>query len=298
MAIPNDPILEEETISPVLPSDAVVAKDQDIMGNEILNEEEDFVQVAGLAKGISKVIKPVTDFFDSGADVIVSPAVKKAKEKANLEEQNIIEQSIDENPLVVTANGELRIRSANPDEMEMLSGYANTPQPLKSSEQGGKKKKWKVEDAKGEKIIIPNLDNVTSLDGDDASLQKFIAQTFLAYRDAKLDGKKILEKGNRGFKQIIQDANKIGSVDIFLDLMNRKKGDRIFNDAEILASSKTVLSLQIHAKNLLKKAIESGNLLDMAKATSTWKSQDFPTKQTAGVFEFNNADKPISFSAL
>ena len=279
MAIPNDPILEEETISPVLPSDAVVAKDQDINGNEILNDEDDYVQVAGLGKGISKIVKPVSDFFDSGADVIVAPAVKKAKEKANLEEQNIIDQSIDENPLVVTANGELRIRSANPDEMEMLSGYANTPQPMKSSEQGGKKKKWKVEDAKGEKIIIPNLDNVTSLDGDDASLQKFIAQTFLAYRDAKLDGKKILEKGNRGFKQIIQDANKIGSVDIFLDLMNRKKGDRVFNDAEVLASSKTVLSLQIHAKNLLKKAIESGNLLDMAKATQAISIEGYATIQ-------------------
>ena len=36
MAIPNDPILEE-TISPVLPSDAKVVVDQDINGNEILN---------------------------------------------------------------------------------------------------------------------------------------------------------------------------------------------------------------------------------------------------------------------
>ena len=36
----------------------------------------------------------------------------------------------------------------------------------------------------------------------------------------------------------------------------------------------------------------------MPNATSTWKSQDFPTKQTAGEFVSSNADKPGSFSAL
>ena len=38
--------------------------------------------------------------------------------------------------------------------------------------------------------------------------------------------------------------------------------------------------------------------LDIPKATSTWKSQDFPTKQTDFVLEFKIADKPGSFSAL
>ena len=38
--------------------------------------------------------------------------------------------------------------------------------------------------------------------------------------------------------------------------------------------------------------------LEIPKATSTWKSQDLPTKQTAEVFEFMSADKPVSFSAL
>ena len=37
---------------------------------------------------------------------------------------------------------------------------------------------------------------------------------------------------------------------------------------------------------------------EIPKATSTWKSQDFPTKQTDLVFEFIIADKPGSFSAL
>ena len=111
MAIPNEPILEE-TISPVLPSDAKVVVDQDINGNEILNDGDDVVQVAGLGKGISKVVKPITDFFDSSTDVLVAPAVKKAKEKAKLDNQNIIEQSVDDNPLVVSSDGELRIRNA------------------------------------------------------------------------------------------------------------------------------------------------------------------------------------------
>ena len=259
MAIPNDPIIEEETISPVLSSDAIVANDQDINGNEILNDEDDYVQVA-MAKPISKVASKVASDV---ADVLVAPAVKKAKEKAKLENQNIVEQSVDDNPLVVSANGELRIRNANADEMELLSGYADSPQPIKVSEQGGKQKKFKVNG----QVILPNLDNITSLDGDDASLDKFLASTYLAYRDAKVDGKTILEKGNRGFKEIIQDANKIGSVDIFLKLMNRKKGDPIFSDAELLATRKTVISLQINAKKLLDKARKSGSLLDLAKAS-------------------------------
>jgi len=38
--------------------------------------------------------------------------------------------------------------------------------------------------------------------------------------------------------------------------------------------------------------------LVMPKATSTWKSQDFPTKQIASAFVFNKAERPGSFSAL
>ena len=277
MAIPNDPIIEEETISPVLSSDAIVAKDQDINGNEILNDEDDYVQVA-MAKPISKVASKVASDV---ADVLVAPAVKKAKEKAKLENQNIVEQSVDDNPLVVSANGELRIRNANADEMELLSGYADSPQPIKVSEQGGKQKKFKVNG----QVILPNLDNITSLDGDDASLDKFLASTYLAYKDAKVDGKKILEKGNRGFKQIIQDANKIGSVDIFLKLMNRKKGDPIFSDAELLATRKTIISLQINAKKLLDKAKKSGSLLDLAKASQAISIEGYASIQLNKVQE-------------
>ena len=37
---------------------------------------------------------------------------------------------------------------------------------------------------------------------------------------------------------------------------------------------------------------------EIPKATSTWKSQDFPTKHTAFVLELSIADNPGSFSAL
>ena len=40
------------------------------------------------------------------------------------------------------------------------------------------------------------------------------------------------------------------------------------------------------------------SFLVIPKATSTWKSQDFPTKHTAGVLEFKIADNPGSFCAL
>tara|TARA_R110002126_G_scaffold177667_1_gene326604 strand:- start:756 stop:4013 length:3258 start_codon:yes stop_codon:yes gene_type:complete len=290
MAIPNDPVIEE-TISPVMtnenviPEEQVIAKDSDIDGNEILNSEQQYEQYASLRTGISKVAKNVTDgvsdFFDSGADTLVAPAVKKQKIKDAKNNQNIIDQSVDENPLVVSSNGELRIRRANPDEMELLSGYAEGSQPIKVSEQGGKQKKWKQDG----KIILPNLDNIKSLNGDDASLDKFLASTYLAYKNKKIDGKKILEKGNRGFKEIIADANKIGSVDIFLKLMNRKTGDSIFNDSELLASRKTIISLQIQAKSLLDKAIKSGNLLDLAKASQAISIEGYASIQLTKVQE-------------
>ena len=279
MAIPNDPILEEETISPVLAEDAIIAKDQDINGNEILNDGDDVVKVAGLGKGISKVVKPVTDFFNDSADVLVAPAVKKAKEKAKLENKKIVEQSVDENPLVVSANGELRIRNATPEETTLLSGYKDIDQPLRTNEKGTAKIK------SGDKVILPNLEKITSLDGDDASLDKFLASTYLAYKDKKVDGQLILEKGNRGFKEIIKDANRIGSVDIFLKIMNRKKGDPNFTDAELLASRKTIISLQINAKKLLDKAIKTGDLLDLAKASQAISIEGYASIQLIKIQE-------------
>ena len=272
MAIPYDPTIEEETISPVLAKDVKTnIVDEDINNNEIIDEGNNEIQIA-MAKPVSKVASDV-------ADVLVAPAVKKAKEKAKIENEAIADQAVDENPLVVSSNGELRIRNANPDEMELLSGYKDIAQPLRTNEKGTAKIK------SGDKIILPNLEKITSLDGDDASLDKFLASTYLAYKDAKIDGKKILEKGNRGFKEIIADANKIGSVDIFLKVMNRKKGDPNFTDAELLASRKTIISLQINAKKLLDKAIKSGSLLDMAKASQAISIEGYASIQLTKIQE-------------
>ena len=293
MAIEYNPEIEQEL--PLVANDPIKENDQDIKGKEILHDADEVVKVAGLGKGISKVVKPVTDFFDSSADVLVSPKVKKAKEKASEEDQVIIDQAVDENPLAVVNKGRLLIRNANPDEMQLLNEYANTPVPIKSSKEGGKKEKYRVND-----VILPNLDNVKSLDGDDDSLRQFVAQTYLAYKDKKgIDGKTILEKGKRGFAEIIQDANKIGSVDVFLELMQRKKGDRVFTDAELLASAKTVSALQINAKSLLDKAVETGDLLDMAKATQAIAIEGYATiqltklKEDAGRVLVTNRILPI-----
>lgn len=293
MAIEYNPEIEQEL--PLVANDPLKENDQDIKGEEILHDADEVVKVAGLGKGISKVVKPVTDFFDSSADVLVAPKVKKAKEKASKEEQDLIDQAVDENPLAVVNKGRLLIRNANPDEMQLLNEYANTPVPIKSSKEGGKKEKYRVND-----VILPNLDNVKSLDGDDDSLRQFVAQTYLAYKDKKgIDGKTILEKGKRGFAEIIQDANKIGSVDVFLELMQRKKGDRVFTDAELLASAKTVSALQINAKSLLDKAVETGDLLDMAKATQAIAIEGYATiqltklKEDAGRVLVTNRILPI-----
>ena len=67
--------------------------------------------------------------------------------------------------------------------------------------------------------------------------------------------------------------------------MTRKKGDRIFNDAELLAARRTILSLQLHANSLLKRAEKTGSVLDMAKAAQAVSIQGYASIQLIKVQE-------------
>ena len=67
--------------------------------------------------------------------------------------------------------------------------------------------------------------------------------------------------------------------------MSRKKGDANFTDAELLASRKTIISLQINAKRLLDKAIKTGDLLDLAKASQAISIEGYASIQLIKVQE-------------
>ena len=124
-------------------------------------------------------------------------------------------------------------------------------------------------------VVLPNLSNIDSkLSGDTADVQfkKLIASMYEHYKKTKgPDGKPLLQKGERGFAQIIEDANKIGSVDIMLQLLEREPGKRLFSDAELLAARRTVLSFEIMAQKQLKKWEKTGSQVDLASSTTSAK---------------------------
>ncbi len=92
-------------------------------------------------------------------------------------------------------------------------------------------------------VVLPNLNKIDSKKSDDTAdvqFKKLIGAMFEHYKNQKdTTGKKILEGGKqykdgkvidkgqsrsiRSFNDIINDANKIGSVDIMLQLLRRGK---------------------------------------------------------------------------
>ena len=104
-------------------------------------------------------------------------------------------------------------------------------------------------------------------------------------KQAGPDGKPLLQKGERGFDQIIADANKIGSTDIMLQLLERKPGDRLFSDAQLLAARRTVLSFEILAQKALRKYEKSGEAVDMAKALQALNISAYAQIQLVGAQE-------------
>lgn len=258
----EEPVVNETSdTSPITPN--VLNNFSD---NENLDNENEYVKEANLRNLSKNAVDGVTNWITgkNQSNVIESPA--HIKEQKNIEARkkaNEVETELNGNPVAKTNDsGELLIRPANEDEMAKFAGYANSSDPLYVLNKTGKKGKWKQDN----QVILPNLSNIKSLDGDDASLNKFLASVYKTYKDLKIDGKQILQKGERGFKDVIRDAGYINSVDIFADIMNRKRGDRLFNDAELLASRKVIVALEIESLRLLDVALQTKDILDLARA--------------------------------
>ena len=117
-------------------------------------------------------------------------------------------------------------------------------------------------------------------------MRQLITATFEAYKDTvTADGEKIRRKGERGFAEIIADANEIGAVDIFLEIMNRKPGDRPFNDSELFAARRTIVALQMETLRLVQKAKETGDPIDKARAAQAFALEGYASVQLTGVQE-------------
>lgn len=188
------------------------------------------------------------------ADVIESPNQRKAKAAQNQGEDVVVEGG--SAPMVnITEEGKVIMRPATPEEMTKLQLFADV---AKNNPAAGLNN-----------VVLPNLKNISTGKGDDADqvLREFVVATFNTYKDLTTSsGQRIIRTGERGFKDVINEANRISSVDAFLMLMQRSPGDRPFTDAEFLAARRTVVAMQINAEALIKKARETGNPLDKVKA--------------------------------
>ena len=219
---------------------------------------DDYTETEGKKKG--EIRQP---------DILEGEALKKQKQKqledAQKKVENIkkMQEGGIESPLInVEESGKVYIRPATQDELKKLEIYSKdvslqntfkTSQPLKNN-------KTKYSSDKGD-VVVPNLKNIKtggSKDAD-AALREIISATTAS-------GQRLIRIGERGFSDIIKDANMIGSADALLMLLQRTPGERPFTDAEFLAARRTVVALQLEAERLIKKARKTGSVVDKAKA--------------------------------
>ena len=197
-------------------------------------------------------------------------------------------------PLVIIEKGKILTRPATNEEINKLQAYQEDYDPSAD-------------------IVLPNLARIGTEHDPDAAkklpnrkpgesayttpttdptaqaeieLQEIVAATFQTYKDAVTSkGNKILRKGERGFEQIIAEADKIGSEQIFLELMKREPGDRPFTDAELLSGAKVITALQMEASRLLDIAKSTGDPIDLAKAAQAISLEGYASIQLYGVRE-------------
>jgi len=248
--------------------------------------EQEGVEVAGpgrIAGAASRFIQRNTPGIGESANVVTRPGNDGVSDAAAGRAAQTL-QSTGTMPLAVVDKGDIITRPATAEEMAELTKYR----------EGGV-------DLPGIDVILPNLSRIgighnnappnqtlsaSDLSPEELDLRRLITATFDAYKDTVASsGQRILRKGERGFADIIADADQIGSVDIFLDLMNRKPGDRPFTDSELLAARRTTAALQMETLRLIRKAKETGDRIDKARAAQAFALEGYASIQLVGVQE-------------
>jgi len=224
-------------------------------------------------------------FLRKATDAIFQPGPARADVINKPTKPGEAPQVTVEEPLVrVDESGDIMVRRATAEEMAELGAFADAPDD-------------------GMEVLLPNLKKIRpnlskialSADGqtlDDPMTQAeqelagLISATYTQYKDiVTQSGQRILRTGERGFKKVIEDANRIGSADIFLQLMQREPGDRPFTDSEILAARRTVLALQLEAQRLIKIAKDSGDIADQVRAAQAISLEGYASIQLVGIQE-------------
>ena len=273
MAIPPD---NQEQMSPLQQEQQIP-----IVPNP---DEPQPIQVAGrVGEGANFIGDMFKSVFGETADVTKKPTPKTNQDSPDFPASE--SSASNEQPLAQQDEaGNIFVRRATQDELAELVRYRDDTDRLEDDMD----------------IILPNLDKVSltpllAKEGQtlknatqeaEIQLRSTIQAVYEKYKNTiASDGKKILRKGERGFEQVIKDAQKISSVDIFLDLMKRNPSDRLFNDAELLAARNVVLSLQMEANRLIKIAEKTGTDEDVARALQAISLEGYSSIQLVGIQE-------------
>lgn len=295
MSIPKDKdgiiVTDDEQVKGASATDVVVGD-----GSELLNDdgnpttEGDFVpdqepvQLA-MAKGVKPGVKVVSDAikgYFTGDNDYAADAIKSPKQKVGTDQDPAAKKAAenfkntgDAPVAIVSDEGNVWVRKATVEEINEIKGFIVGDDGLMPKEFD---------------LALPNIDNVNagaSGDTADVMLKKIIAATYKTYKETKYAGTmdKILRKGERGFDDIIKDANKIGAVDSMIMLLTRKPGDRPFTDAELLAARRTLVSFELLTAKALAKAEKTGSDADLAKVFQLMHVNAYAQIQLVGVGE-------------
>jgi hypothetical protein len=280
MSIPKDEIDKASVVTEPVTPDLTASEDNPVVidgtGKEadpnfispVQTNQGEEILVAGLSsKFTNKAGKVITDAVDAwtdtmgGVDVTQSPNQKKKPDTTIQGDSPVA---------TVDTEGTVVIRPMSMEELNSVREYMGR-------------------DDINFDVVLPNLSNIDSKLSDDTAdvqFKKLIGAMFEHYKKTKgPDGDPLLQKGERGFAQIIEDANKIGSVDIMLQLLEREPGKRLFNDAELLAARRTVLSFEILAQKALKKWEKTGDQVDLANALQALNISAYAQIQLTGAQE-------------
>lgn len=241
-----------------------------------IQHDPQYVSFGKVRRTVSDFVADQTDaFVKSYRDetAIVPPELRKKKDESPL---STIQRETDQSktikgdsPIAVTEDtGEVQIRRMGVQELEQIQAYMGR------------------EDVNFE-LIKPNLSKINSNknnDTADVQFKRMIAGIFEEYKKG-LDpaGRPILDTGERSFADMLHDADRVGSVDIMLDLLNRKRGDRLYNDFEIIAARRTVLSFTTLAEKAMMKFEKTRSDQDLAEAVQLLNVSAYAQIQLTGV---------------
>jgi len=298
MSIPRDATEQQALNDELLQTETIQADDATL--NDVPKDEE--IELAASGRIVSDVAKVVTPKPKPKADLLTRPGQADKVEFTG-------------EPVAVVSDKDVFVRQATADEMQAFETFRDTedldlqivlPNLAKISAAANRDSATKLPPSIQLSTDLKNLDNeafekkykkskseydLREVEANpqavaDRELKSLIAATYNTYKDiVTADGQKILRKGERGFKQVIAEANRLGAHDIFLQLMMRKPGDRPFADAEVLAARRTVTALGIEADRLIQIAKKTNDPVDKARAAQALSLEGYALIQVAGLGE-------------